>query len=261
MDLNALKGKTIYVGRESGTDRLLVYLPINGKIKAFQIGNPGSVPKSVSRAIPNQNKAHLSIKIDGNGNIIVSNLKPENVTFVNGSQIVSKKISDIDNIELGTDHYPLPLQDLLAKVSKLTTDTLRQTPETFNISHLERVWNEYHEGQKGIKNKQKKINLVRSGCGIFTMCAMPTIFFLNPLGLAAWGYALTGIGIVGNVYSFLGLRKNDPEEEKEKLLGKLEREYICPNPQCNRYFGQLKYSLLKSQHKMQCPYCKSKFEE
>ena len=93
-----LKGIEIFVGRESGTDRVLVYLSINGQIKAFQLGNPGSVPKFVSRAIPNQNKAHLSIRIDDNGEIIVSNLKPENVTFVNGSQIVSKRISEDDTV-------------------------------------------------------------------------------------------------------------------------------------------------------------------
>ena len=114
-----LKGKEVFVGRESGTDRLLVYLSINGHIKAFQIGNPGSVPKSVSRAIPNQNKAHISIKFDDNGNIIISNLKPENITFVNGSSIVSKRISENDNIELGAEHYQLPLSNLIQSVLKV----------------------------------------------------------------------------------------------------------------------------------------------
>lgn len=261
---DTLYGKEIFVGRESGSDRLLVYLSINGQIKAFQIGSPGSVPKSVSRAIPNQKKAHLLIKIDNTGNITVTNLKPENVTFVNGSQIVSKRVSEDDRIEMGTAHYLLPLNQILTFTSQLTTsqlhnslpDTSHLKPEAFNISHLEKVWDDYKNGLKEIKDKQKKINLVRSGCGIFTMCAMPTIFFLGPIG-----YILTGIGVIGNAYSFLGMKRNDPEEEKERLIEVLEKNYICPNPDCKRYFGVMKYSLLKSQHHMSCPYCKSKFVE
>ena len=253
---DSFKGKEIFVGRESGTNRLLVYLYINGHIKALQIGNPSSVPKSVSRAIPNQNKAHLSIIIDDNGNIIVTNIKPENVTFVNGSQIVSKRISENDKIELGAGRYLLPLQDLLAKASKLTTDTSNLKPETYNISHLEKVWNDYKTGQKEIKEKQKKINLVRSGCGIFTMCAMPTIFFLGPIG-----YALTGIGVLGNIYSFVCIKKSDPQEEMEKLTDNLQETYVCPNPDCNRFLGSYSYTLMKRQYRMECPYCKSKYEE
>ena len=258
---DSLKGKEIFVGRESGTDRLLVYLSLNGQIRAFQIGNPGSVPKSVSRSIPTQNKAHLSIKLDNNGNIIVSNLKPENVTFVNGSQIVSKRISENDNIELGAEHYQLPLNTLIRSAQKLFQSAeAKPTPKpggkTFKISHLEKVWNEYKSGQKEIKDKQKKINLVRSGCGIFTMCAMPTIFFLGPIG-----YVLTGIGVLGNIYSFVGVKRSDPQEEMEKLTDKLQETDVCPNPDCGRFLGNYKYSLMKNQYKMQCPYCKSKFEE
>lgn len=259
--LETLKGKELFLGRESGTDRLLVYFSINDRIKSFQIGNSGSVSKSVSRALPNQNKAHLSIKIDDNGNLIANNLKSENVTFVNGSQIVSKRISENDKIELGADHYQLPLNTLIQSVFKLVqpskANPVQKTESnTFNISHLEKVWEDYKNGQREIKEKQKKINLVRSGCGIFTMCAMPTIFFLGPIG-----YILTGIGILGNIYSFMGIKKSDPQEEMERLTDNLQENYVCPNPECGRFLGNYKYSMMKNQYKMACPYCKSKFEE
>lgn len=263
MDLNALKGKTINVGRESGTDSLLVYLSINGKVKAFQIGNPGSVPKSVSRAIPNQNKAHLSIKIDGNGNIIVSNLKPENVTFINGSQIVSKKISDIDNIELGTDRYPLPLQELLVKVSKLATDTSRQTPETFNISHLERIWDEYHEGELEISDKQHKLGLKQRLPFFFTLGAGALTSVAWSLGWGEWikvvSICLTAIGLILSIYFFIESSKFNPRRETDKLREDFQNRYVCPNPKCGRFLGNYKYSMMKNQYKMQCPFCKSSF--
>ncbi|MCH5223537.1 MAG: FHA domain-containing protein [Muribaculaceae bacterium] len=261
MNLQSLKGKEIFLGRENHTNRLIGYININGQNKILAFTEPGRAPNSISRANPSQNKAHASIKIDNSGNIILINLKQENVTFVNGNPIVSKRVTIGDSVELGGNHYQLPIDKILGAMVNLINSVSPPPPPTFNISHLERVWNDFKGGQKVIKKKNKNIVLVRSGCGIFTMCAMPTIFFLGPLGLSAWGFALTGIGVLGNAYSFWGLKKNDPDEENEKLVEKLEKEYICPNPKCNRYFGQIKYNLLKSQHKMQCPHCHCKFIE
>ena len=264
MDLSSFKGTTLYVGRESATDKLLVYTIDNGKIKSISLGQEGLVPHSVSRAVPIQQKAHISVAIDESGESTIKNLKPENITLVNGSPIITKRISAADKIELGTDHFNLPLELIFNSFSNKNSPSstnqsqsnYQKEVKTYNISHLEKVWENYRKGLKEIKDKQKKINLVRSGCGIFTMCAMPTIFFLGPVG-----YILTGIGVLGNAYSFFGMKRNDPEEERERLTEILEQEYVCPNPDCKRYFGLMKYNLLKSQHHMSCPYCKSKFEE
>lgn len=264
MILESLKGKEIFVGRESGIDRLLVYLSINGQIKAFQIGNSGSVPKSVSRAIPNQNKAHISIKIDDTGNIIVSNSKPENVTFVNGSQIVFKRISENDNVELGADHYLLPLQDLLDKSSQLTTSQL-QNSTTYNISHLEKIWNDYHEADLAIKDKQHKMGLQQRIPIFFTIGAGALTSVAWSLGWGEWirivSICLTGIGLLLMIYFFIQSSKFNPVRELDKLRETFQRKYICPNPECKRFLGNYSYSMMKNQFKMECPFCHSRFKE
>ena len=260
----ALRGKEIFVGRESGTDRLLVYLSIDGQIKAFQIGNPGSVSKSVSRAIPKQSKAHLSIKIDDNGNIIVSNLKPENVTFVNGSQIISKRISEDDKVELGVDHYQLPLKEILTKTSQLTTSQL-QNSTTYSISHLEKIWNDYHEGDLAIKDQQHKMGLQQRIPIFFTIGAGALTSVAWSLGWGEWirvvSICLTGIGLLLMIYFFIQSSKFNPVRETDKLREDFQSKYICPNPDCKRFLGTYSYSMMKNQFKMECPYCKSKFEE
>ena len=262
MTPDTLYEKEIFVGRESGTDRLLVYLSINGQIKAFQIGNPGNVPKSVSRAIPNQNKAHISIKIDNNGNFIVTNLKPENVTFVNGSQIVSKRISEIDNVELGADHYLLPLQDLLAKASQLTTSQL-QNSTSYNISHLEKIWNDYHEGDLNIKDKHHKMGLQQRIPIFFTIGAGALTSVAWSLGWGEWirivSICLTGIGLLLMIYFFFQSSKFNPAREADKLKEEFQNKYRCPNPNCKRFLGFYSYSMLKDQYHNECPFCKSKF--
>ena len=270
---DTLYGKEIFVGRESGTNRLLAYLSINGQIKALLIGNPGSVPKSVSRAIPIQNKAHLSIKIDDNGSFIVSNLKPENRTFVNGSQIVYKKISGNAKIELGADHYPLPLNQILATTSQLTTSKLQnsssnsqlQKSTTYNISHLEKVWNDYHEGDLAIKDKQHKMGLQQRIPIFFTIGAGALTSVAWSLGWGEWirivSICLTGIGLLLMIYFFIQSSNFNPVREADKLREDFQNKYICPNPDCHRFLGIYSYSMMKNQFKMECPYCKTKFKE
>lgn len=265
--MERIKNKTILIGKDPSEGRLLVAIA-GGKVAA--IGAPGSVPASVSRCRLAENIAHAKITVDNNGNMILANMKPQNVTFVNGSEVVSKRITSDTRVELGKDRFNvnLPLViDTAVKLASLinsnsSSQQQQQQPQpqkevqTYNIKHLERVWNEYHNSLKELRAKQKKINLIRSGCGIFTMCAMPCIFFLGPVG-----YALTGVGIIGNIYSFVGLKNDNTPEEQEKLTEEFQDSYVCPNPDCNKFFGNTSYRLLKKQYSMKCPYCKSNFVE
>ena len=83
-----LFGKTILIGREPINNRLLVSLNHNGKNYFAPIGQPGCVPDCVSRCIPNENKAHCRLNIDPTGTMTIENVKAENITFVDGTQIM-----------------------------------------------------------------------------------------------------------------------------------------------------------------------------
>ena len=88
------------------------------------------------------------------------------------------------------------------------------------------------------------------------MCAMPCIFLFGPIG-----YVLTGIGIIGNIYSFVGLKNDDASDVLERLNEDFQDRYVCPNPDCNKFLGNLSYRLLKRQYSMHCPYCKCEYVE
>lgn len=261
--MEKLKGKTILVGKEPGQGRLLV--AVEGKAAA--IGTAGCVPNCVSRCKPAENIAHAKIVVDQNGNLTLSNLKDQNVTYVNGAEIQSKRIDQSHTVELGKDKFSVSVPLILDTVKKIIESSVavpghgpvpRPNPEPnkFNMSHLEQVWNDMQTRRKEILAKQRQINLIRSGCGIFTMCAMPCIFFLGP-----YGYILTAIGIIGNIYSFVGLKNDDSSEAMEQLNEEFQLGYVCPNHDCNKFFGAISYKLLKNQlrshkdQKMYCPRC------
>lgn len=263
-----LKGNSFNIGRESKTDRLYVYFSINGQTKGLAIGNAGSVPKSVSRAIPSQNKAHASLKIDESGHIVLTNLKEENVTFVNGTLIVSKRISENDDIELGTDHYTLPLNQIIDEICKLAQSrqpSSKPENKTFSISHLERIWNDYHEGDLAIKDKQHIMGLQQRIPIFFTIGAGALTSVAWSLGWGEWirivSISLTGIGLLLMIYLFLQSSKFNPARETDKIKEDFQSKYRCPNPDCKRFLGYYSYSMLKDQYHYECPFCHCKFKD
>jgi len=259
--MDRLKGKTIFIGKEPGQGRLLVAVS-GGKAAAI----PTTVPNSVSRCKVAEGVAHAKIEVDQNGNMVLTNMKSQNVTYVNGSEIASKRVLPSNIVELGKDRFNINLPVVIETAKKIIGEKVivdKIPPKTLvvNIKHLERVWNHYHDSLKHLREKQKKVNLIRSGCGIFTMCAMPCIFFLGPIG-----YVLTGVGVLGNIYSFVGLKNDNTSDEQERLAEEFQDSYVCPN--CGKFLGNISYKMLKKQivspkdQKMHCPQgCGAEFIE
>jgi hypothetical protein len=267
-----LKGKTILIGKEPEQGRLLVAVQVNGQYKMAYLGMPGCVPSCVSRCLPQQGMGHAKVEVGSDGSIKLTNMKAANVTYVNGAEIVSKHVSPEAKVELGKDCFAVDLKLVLSAASKVVASVTQNPAQggaqaygqpagsaqvpTFNIAHLEVVWNNYHNGQKALREKQKRVNLIRTGCGICTMCAMLCIAFIGRIG-----YALTALGVLGTIYSFFGLKNDNSADAQEKLLETFQDHYVCPNPQCNKFLGGYSYKMMKKQYGMKCPYCKCNYVE
>lgn len=272
--MERIKNKRIYVGRESSTGQLLI--AVEGCPKPVALGAPHSVPGSVSRCQYQNGMAHAEVLIDSQGSITVKNMKSQNVTYVNGSEINAKRVDPACVIELGKDRYPVRMDIILSAAEKALGNSYsahiagsnnsgfqadspnknKEVAKRYNISHLEQVWEWYKNEQKSIRDRNKRINLIRSGCGIFTMFAAPCIYLFGPIG-----YTLTGIGIISSLYSLIGLNKENPAEMIEQLNEQFQDRYMCPNPKCGKFLGNISYRLLKRQYSMHCPYCKCEFVE
>ena len=247
--IEKLKGKTLLVGKDPAVDQLRISLA--GQPQSTVVCRHGSVPNSVTRCRPGEGRAHAEISIDDDGMIRLTNLNPRNVTYVNDVEIESKIISISDSITLGRDRFPIDLPLVVETACDMINTN---SPKTYDITHLKDVWENMQENKKQIHNRQKRINIIRSGCGLFTMGAMPCIYFFGPLG-----YLLTGIGFAGSLYSFIGLKNDDTPEVMERLTEDFQDHYVCPS--CNKFLGMISYKLLKRQYSMHCPHCKCQFTE
>lgn len=260
-----LKGKVVYIGKDAGCGRLLISMSIGGKKANALLGEQNSVPKSVSRCVPDEGVAHLSISVNDEGVITAKNLKSQNVTYVEGTEIVSKILLNDAEIELGLDKYPIKLSSILSVAEKIVEASEPTKIPEFNISHLEDVWNNYHNNCIELQKRTRKQNVQGRIPMFFTMGAGA----LSSIAFACgWGdevkiicVILTVIGLLLMGYTFLKSKNDTSIEDRERFTDEFQENYICPNPKCGKYLGSYSYKLMKRQYSMSCPHCKCKFVE
>ena len=210
----------------------------------FIIGKQGNQKMPITE--PTVSRKHCKITAIGDGTFTIENLSTTSFTKVDGKDIIKTKASLDSEIQLGP-LFKAKLKDLIGFLAGKAVD------KGFSISHLQKVWEDFNSKNLDLSKKQQKLNLTRTGLGIFTMCAMPTIFFLGPIG-----YALTGIGVLGNIYSFVGLKNIESPEQRQKRQDEFDDAWVCPNPECGRTLPAKNYSMLKRNYQS-CPYCKCKY--
>lgn len=180
------------------------------------IGKQGNQKMPITE--PTVSRKHCKVTENGDGTFTIENLSTTSFTKVDGRDIVKTRATLDSEIGLGP-LFKAKLKDLIGIPEK------KPEEKKFNISHLQRVWEDFNSKNLDLVKKQQKLNLTRTGLGIFTMCAMPTIFFLGPIG-----YALTGIGVIGNIYSFVGLKNIETPEQRQKRQDEFDDAWVCPNP-------------------------------
>lgn len=248
-----LKGRTILVGKEPQKGRLLVSVKINGQPKTAAIGLPGSVPACVSRCIAAQDVAHFRLDISRSGAISITNLKPQNVTFVNGAEIIKKTISENSAVTLGKDRFPINLKEVLATASKIVDVVIPPAPKEFSIRPLKEVWDDYEYTTTRQRVANGRFAALASASGLFTIgsiviSALPNF---NPnIRYVMYGMAfvLILITIIKRLYD----ATNQPKIQKEQRED-FQRNYVCPNPDCHHFVGNQPYNIISQSKK--CPYC------
>ncbi|MDE7081590.1 MAG: FHA domain-containing protein [Muribaculaceae bacterium] len=219
---------------------------------------------------PTVSRRHCKVTVNGDGSYTLENLS-QSGTIVNGNPIIRATVGPDTRIQLGQS-YSATLGELIGlsatKSSHQTSATPSSSvpagasggqqsasPKTYSITHLQHVWNDFNNTNLEMENTQRRTNLVRAGLGIFTMCAMPLCYFFGPVG-----YVLTAVGILGNIYSFVGIKNAETAEERQSRRDAFDDAWICPNPECGHSLMAKNYRMLVRNHQS-CPYCKCKYIE
>lgn len=270
--MEKLKGKTILIGKEPGQGRLLVAM-VGGKTAA--IGSPNSVPNSVSRCKVADGVAHAKITVDQNGDMVLTNMKTQNVTYVNGSEIASKRLLPSSTVELGNDRFNINLpvvidtaKKLCGTISGVPTGTGShsggETVKRYNIKHLEAIYNDYHNKVLDRQRKQKKLGILASCSMFFTIGGGAIAAVANKLGMESVQDYLWILPVIGFIVFFISMYmriKDTSIEDADATNLEYTKRFVCPNPECAKFLGNMPYELMKVQYSMKCPYCRSEFVE
>ncbi len=274
MKYTNLNGTTLLIGKEPEKGCLLVAVCRNGHIvRAFTMGSAMSLPASVSRCLPQQGVAHCKVDIDTQGMMTMTNLKWQNVTYVDGTDIQMPVIINeyYKRIELGRDRYQLNLNALLATASKMIGGnggngggSGPEQPE-FSIAFLKRVWDDYDRQLMELQMaERKKANMSRLG-GILSMLGMllavlPSM--TDKVNIPDWvRFSMIGLALIIGIYTFVSsIRASDSfAVKKHKLDDQLYVRYVCPNPKCHHFMGMQPFVVIR-QNKV-CPYCRCKYSK
>lgn len=227
----------LIIGRDATTSQLRITM--GQQSKAF--GAMGSVPMTVSRQ-------HCSLNILSDGSFKITNLKPQNVTFVNGVEVMAKNIIDKDRIELGPSKFLVSWDWIKSFI-----------PQMVDFRPLKSVWEEYDEHKLDQQIADRKFNSLRGVTGLITMGAIAlSIIFPEfretPLyiGLYLLGILIT-VGFTIKAYQD---SSKGPMKQK-KLTEDFQQHYVCPH--CHHFLGFQSYEVLMQNEA--CPYCRAKIKK
>lgn len=242
------------IGKEEGLHRLLVKI---GQ-KAFVIGHPQSVPNTVSRA-------HCSLSVDYSDDqerkvreIRIQNLKPQNITCVDGLEVESKSIKEGALVQLGCDRYTVDLRSVIDGMRKFLTPVAPPQPKEYSIASLKKVWEEYDEERLRITDDAAKSANRQRLQGILSMCGMLISFVPGVDNIVRVLIIVAALFVA--IYFFVkGSSDKTVQRKLHSLDGQFRKRYVCPNPECRHFVGNVPYDILRQNSG--CPYCKCKYKE
>lgn len=223
----------ITIGRDGATSKLAI---ITGQ-ETNLVGAPQSVPQNVSRQ-------HCTITINNDSTMRIKNLNPQNVTYVNGSKVMSMAIKRGDRIELGPARYLLNWKDIDAGL-----------PKVANIRPLRKVWETYNNDTKAVTQSTQRFQVIRGFLPVLTMAAVLIGYISGGRGGAF--YILYGLVLLLTIFfsrkAWKDIGNND--EQRERIKDQFTHDYCCP--ECGYFFGFTDYSIL-TRNLDNCPRCKTK---
>jgi hypothetical protein len=240
----------IIIGREAQSNQLLVIA--DGKAYRLDVG--GNVPNSVSRYNHTDGTAHCRIIIS-TGGMRVENLNEMNVTYVNGEEVESSKISQTSVIELGEDQYRINLSRILKLIGY---------QPTYSTKHLRRVWERYDKALLRLQLEDKKKQNQQKLQGILSQVSMLCVIIpsvMPTFPIPSWLRCVLVIGALGmGIYFYLKGNQTDDSFiiKKRELDEQFKEDYLCPNPKCKTFLGFTPYDTLKSRKR--CGQCNCNYQ-
>ena len=237
----------ILIGRDADEDVLAML--VDGKRMK---DSKQSVPNSVSRLKPDEYTAHCRIGIKGS-KITITNLNPNNVTYVDGEPVKSAVIDNTNIVCLGVDQFRLDVRYLLKKLGYVAP---------VSIKHLRKVWDRYDSQLLDMQVEQQRQANQQKLQGLVSQLSMLCVIIPSVIPQVPIPPFIRVILVVAalsmGVFFYLrgGKANNSFVMKKRDLDARFRERYVCPH--CGYFFGFIPYDQLEYREK--CPHCAKPLE-
>lgn len=235
----------LVIGRDKATSKLAITVDS----KTYMWGTDGIVPATVSRQ-------HCMLVTEDGINMKIKNLKQQNVTWVNGLAIDSCTTKrGKDRIELGVDRFLLDWN----AVNEVMQAVDKSKPKEIDISHLGKIWDNYHYNINKMQKHQAFINAYRAGVPLLTIGGVAAAYFMGDKTNGMMPVLYVIAAVIMCLFFIIGIidASRNPKL-KEKLNRDFTKKYCCPN--CHYFFGYQAFDILKNNMDV-CPKCRAKIKK
>ena len=195
----------LIIGRDGATAKLKV---VDGtQVKLY--GEAASVPVDVSRQ-------HCQLTAIDDNTFVIKNIKAANVTWVNGIEIQTKRITRDDKVQLGQSRYLLPLNEILEQIK----------PNIVDITPLKAIWEKYNSSTLAIRKRQQTNNLL-ARIPIF-MTMLGGVLIALSEAIRPYSITFTVIALLIMAYGFYRQATDRAIDKQEQLKKQFQRDYVCP---------------------------------
>ena len=198
---------------------------------------------------PHVSRHHARLIREDGGNLLLEDTGSTNGTFVNGAQIVKKRVTPTDHIRLG-DSYVLNLSEVL----KYNNDYSDE------FAALKKVYDDYIQAKVKIQSSnQFKTRLFQSLPFALPGIVGVVIGFLGKGSPELFGISLLITICAPTVGIYLGAKQSAKiPQQLQDIANQFKIDYVCPK--CGTFLGEIPWESLKN--RKQCPVssCKAKWE-
>ena len=221
----------------------------------IKIGRMGDQPFKITHL--DVGRVHAKLTVCDDYTLILEDCNSTTGTYINLHKIIRKRVSLNTEVRLGNDfvfkvHKLLPtaLTDAIKKKSK------EKIKNAFLA--LEPIWDTYEAEKSQLEESSAKsvfLNrmpyLVSLLSGIFSSLYSSALYV--KIIVPSCAFILTTL--VAYAIDKNGEKKRKQLTCKSRNLETLFKEsYICPNPDCQKFLGNMSFDKLK--HERRCSYCK-----
>ncbi len=193
---------------------------------------------------------HARLLQTADGDYLLEDLQSTNGTFVNGVQIIRKRVKETDNLRFG-DTFETTLSDILKAGNDYTKE----------FAALKGVYDEYVSEKIRIQSSnQFKTRLFQALPFAIPGIIGVLIGFLGK-GSASWFAVCLLITVCAPVAGiYLGAKQSAKiPEQLQELTNRFKINYVCPK--CGTFLGDVPWESLKKKRKCPVPTCHARWSK